>query len=57
MSLTSTIIVNAILFVALVASLLWLLGHAGIMRARHHELRLLRWHSLRGVRRESHTAR
>jgi hypothetical protein len=56
MSMTSTIIVNAILWVALVASLVWLLGHAGIRRARHHEVRLLRWHSLRGVRRESHTA-
>jgi hypothetical protein len=54
--MTSTIIVNAILWVALVASLVWLLGHAGIRRARHHEVRLLRWHSLPGVRRESHTA-
>lgn len=44
--MTSTIIVNAILWLALVSALVWLLGHAGIRRAQHHEIRLFRWHSL-----------
>lgn len=47
MSMTSTIIVNAILFVAIVATLLWLLAHPGIAKSRRHEIRLLRLHSLR----------
>ncbi len=44
--MTSAIIVNAILWLALVTSLVWLLAHAGIRRGRHHEIRLFRWHSL-----------
>jgi hypothetical protein len=51
MSLTTTIIVNAALFVALAGALLWLLAHLGIARARHHELRLIRFHRLRRISR------
>ena len=45
--MTSTIIVNAILFVAIVGTLLWLLAHPGIAKSRRHEVRMLRLHSLR----------
>jgi hypothetical protein len=47
MSLTSTIALNAVLFVAIVAALLWLLAHPGIGKARRHEVHLLRWHAHR----------
>jgi len=47
MSLTTTIIVNAVLVAALVGTLLWLLSHPGIAKARDHELRLFRFHRVR----------
>ena len=47
MSMTSTIILNAILFVAIIGTLLWLLGVPGIARSRRHEIRMLRLHSRR----------
>lgn len=47
MSLTSAIIVNAVLWVTIIAILLWLLAHPGIAKSRGHEVRMLRLHSLR----------
>ncbi|HEX5449906.1 MAG TPA: hypothetical protein VFW85_07605 [Gaiellaceae bacterium] len=45
--MTTTIIVNAVLWVALVSLLLWLLAQPGIAKARQHELRLFRFHRAR----------
>lgn len=45
--MTTTIIVNAVLWVALVSLLLWLLAHPGIAKARQHELGLFRFHRAR----------
>jgi len=42
-----TIVANVLLGLALVATLLWLLGHLGVNRDRHHGRRLHRWHRLR----------
>ena len=47
MSLTTTIIVNAVLFASLISLLLWLLSHPGIAKARHHELGLFHFHRTR----------
>lgn len=47
MSMTSTIIVNVILFVAIIATLIWLLAYPGIAKSRRHEIRMLRLHSRR----------
>jgi len=47
MSMTSTIVLNAVLFVLIVSILVWLLAHPGIAKARRQEVRLLRLHSLR----------
>jgi hypothetical protein len=47
MSITSTIILNAILFVAIIGTLLWLLSYLGIAKSRRHEVKMLRLHSLR----------
>ena len=47
MSLTTTIIVNAVLFTALIGTLLWLLSHPGIAKARQQELGLFRFHRVR----------
>jgi type IV secretory pathway TrbD component len=47
MSLTSTIVVNAVLWVLIVGILVWLLAHPGIAKARNHEHRMLRLHSRR----------
>ena len=47
MSMTSTIALNAVLFVLIVGILLWLLAHPGIAKARGHERRLLRLHARR----------
>jgi hypothetical protein len=38
---TGSIAVNIVLAVAVVLSLLWLLGHHGIRRGRHHDLRAI----------------
>jgi hypothetical protein len=45
--MTMTIVANVLLGLALVATLLWLLGHLGVHKDRHHERRLHRWHRLR----------
>jgi hypothetical protein len=47
MSMTTAIVVNAILFVAIIGTLLWLLGVPGIAKSRRHEIRMLRLHSRR----------
>jgi hypothetical protein len=47
MSMTTAIIVNAILFVAIIGTLLWLLAYPGIAKSRRQEIRMLRLHSRR----------
>ena len=47
MSMTSTIVVNAVLWTLIVGILVWLLAHPGIAKGRNHERRLLRLHSRR----------
>ena len=47
MSMSSAIALNAVLFVLIVAALVWLLAHPGIAKARGHETRLLRLHRSR----------
>ena len=49
MTLTDSIILNAFLFVAIVATLIWLLGYKGVQEGVRHEKRMLRWHSLRAA--------
>lgn len=45
--MTGTILLNAVLIAIVVSILVWLLAHPGIRKARRHEVRLLRLHSLR----------
>jgi hypothetical protein len=47
MSTTTTVIINVLLGVTLIASLLLLLGYPGIHRDRHFRARLRRWHGMR----------
>ncbi len=47
MSTTSAVILNVILFVAIITALVWLLAHAGIARSRRQEIKMLRLHSRR----------
>ena len=47
MSMTQTILLNAVLIAVVVGILVWLLAHPGINKGRRHEVRLLRLHSLR----------
>jgi hypothetical protein len=47
MSITSTIVLNAVLIIIVVGILLWLLAHPGIAKARGHEIRLFRLHGRR----------
>jgi hypothetical protein len=48
MSMTMTVIVNVLLAVAVVGSLLLLLGYPGIHRDRQRRETLHRWHRSRG---------
>jgi len=50
MTLTTTIIINVVLFSILVLGLLWLLGLPGIYAARRHERRIMHFHGLRRAR-------
>jgi hypothetical protein len=43
-SMTLTIVLNLLLGIALVAALLFLLGHYGANKDREHRHRLFRWH-------------
>jgi hypothetical protein len=47
MSMTTTIVVNAILIAIVVGILVWLLSHLGIAKSRRHEIRMLRLHDRR----------
>lgn len=48
MSLTAVVGLNLGLSLLLVVALLWLLGHAGVYKAREHELQIIRSHSRAG---------
>jgi len=45
----TTIVLNIVLGLALIAALIGLLGHFGVRKDQHHQARLHRWHRLRAA--------
>ena len=51
MSLTTAILINALLVAGVAGALLWLLGHHGIRQGARHDVRLIRHHAAVTARR------
>lgn len=48
--MTMTVVLNVVLGIALVASLVWLLAHAGVAKDQRHSRRLHLWHRRQATR-------